>query len=391
MRKRVLLGVTGGIAAYKAPSVAGALKRAGVDVSVIMTDAATKFITPLTLETTSGNRVITDMFSRDFPYEVEHISLAKAADLVLICPASANFIGKAANGIADDMLSTTYMASAATKVFCPAMNTGMLTDTAYLTNVEILKQRGAIFMDSDDGVLACGDSGKGRLPEPQKIVDFVLDLLKVKQDYKGKRVLVTAGATIETIDGVRFLSNSSSGKMGVCIAEEAYSRGAEVTLVAGRVSCNVPDYINRIDVTSTEDMYQAVMSRIPESDIIIKAAAPSDYTPVMVAKQKIKSETLTLELVKTKDIAKAVGEIKGDKKLVIFSAETENLLENARGKLKSKNADMVVANDVTQEGAGFNVDTNIVTLITKDGLEVSYGMLPKQKVAELILDQVSLL
>lgn len=391
MRKRVLLGVTGGIAAYKTPSVAGALKRAGVDVSVIMTDSATKFITPLTLETTSGNRVITDMFSRDFPYEVEHISLAKSSDLVLICPASANFIGKVANGIADDMLSTTYMASSATKVFCPAMNTGMLTDTAYLSNVEILKQRGAIFMDSDEGVLACGDSGKGRLPEPQKIVDFVLELLKVKQDYKGKKVLVTAGATVETIDGVRFLSNFSSGKMGVCIADEAYSRGADVTLICGRITCSVPSYIKRIDVTSTEDMYNAVMGNYSNADVIIKSAAPCDYAPITVAPQKIKSGSLTLELVKTKDIAKAVGAVKGDRKLVIFSAETENLLDNARGKLISKNADLVVANDVTQEGAGFNVDTNIVTLITKGGLEISYDKLPKQKVAELILDQVSLL
>ena len=388
MRKRVLLGVTGGIAAYKAPTIAGALKHAGVDVSVVMTDAATKFITPLTMETTSGNRVITDMFSRDFPYEVEHISLAKSSDLVLIAPATADFIGKVARGIADDMLSTTIMACKGIKVFAPAMNTGMITDEAYLENVEILKKRGAIFIEADSGELACGDVGKGRLPEPSVIVEEVLDLLKVKPDLLGKKILVTAGATVETIDGVRYISNFSSGKMGVAIADEAYQRGAEVTLVCGRVTVDVPKYIKRVDVLSSADMYEKVTSLVSSNDVIIKAAAPADYTPKQVAANKIKSDTLTLELVKTKDIAQAVGKIKGDRILVIFSAETENLLENALAKLKKKNADLVVANDVTQEGAGFNVDTNIVTFITPDGNLQRFDIMPKTQVANLILDKV---
>jgi len=388
MRKRVLLGVTGGIAAYKAPTIAGALKRAGVDVTVVMTDAATKFITPLTMETMSGNRVITDMFSRDFPFEVEHISLAKSSDLVLVAPATADFVGKVARGIADDMLTTTIMACKGIKVFAPAMNTGMITDQAYLENERILKERGVKFIESASGELACGDVGKGRLPEPDVIVKYVLDLLKVDPDYLGKKVLVTAGATVESIDGVRYISNFSSGKMGIALADEAYQRGAEVTLVCGRVTAPVPKYINRVDVVSSQDMYDKVLSLTMEQDVIIKAAAPADYTPVKVAQNKIKSQTLTLELVKTKDIAKAVGEIKGDRILVIFSAETENLLDNAIGKLKSKNADLVVANDVTQEGAGFNVDTNIVTLISKDGQMQKYDLLPKNKVANIILDKV---
>lgn len=388
MRKRVLLGVTGGISAYKAPTIASRLRKAGVDVTVVMTDAATKFITPLTMETMSGNRVITDMFSRDFPFEVEHISLAKRSDLVLIAPATANFIGKVANGIADDMLSTTVMACKGIKVFAPAMNTGMLTDEHYLKNVETLRNSGAYFIESESGQLACGDVGSGRLPEPETIVEYVLKLLKVNPDYEGKRVLVTAGATVETIDGVRYLSNFSSGKMGIAIADEAYLRGADVTLVCGRVSAPVPDYIKRIDVTSTEDMYNAVVDATKESDIIIKAAAPADYTPVRIADNKIKSESFVLELKKTPDIAKAVGKIKGDRILVVFSAETENLLENAKGKLISKNADLVVANDVTQVGAGFGVDTNIVTIISKDGSVYEYDKMPKVEVANVILDRV---
>lgn len=388
MRKRVLLGVTGGISAYKAPTIASRLRKAGVDVTVVMTDSATKFITPLTMETMSGNRVITDMFSRDFPFEVEHISLAKRSDLILIAPATANFIGKVASGIADDMLSTTVMASKAIKVYCPAMNTGMITDEFYLQNVEKLKSQGALFMESDEGILACGDVGKGRLPEPEEIVDYVLSLLKVTPDYQGKRVLVTAGATVETIDGVRYISNFSSGKMGIAIADEAYSRGADVTLICGKITDPVPDYLKRIDVVSTEDMMKAVLEQTENSDIIIKSAAPADYTPVKVEENKIKSETLTLTFKKTPDIAKAVGQIKGDRILCVFSAETQNLLENAKGKLKSKNADLVVANDVTREGAGFGVDTNIVTIITKNGDIHEYEKMPKTQVAKVILDTI---
>lgn len=388
MRKRVLLGITGGISAYKSPTIASRLKQAGVDVHVVMTDAATKFITPLTLETVSGNRVITDMFSREFPYEVEHISLAKSSDLVLIAPATANFIGKVANGIADDMLSTTVMASKGIKVYAPAMNTGMITDDFYLKNVEALKQQGAYFIESDEGRLACGDSGKGRLPDPMKIVEYVLNLLKIKPDYQGKRVLVTAGATIETIDGVRFLSNFSSGKMGIAIADEAYKRGADVTLVCGRVSVNVPDYIKRINVVSTTDLLNTVLQEEPNNDIFIMAAAPADYQPVNVCENKIKSDMLTLELKKTPDVAAHLGKIKGDKRLVVFSAETENLVDNAKKKLIKKNADLVVANDVTLDGAGFGTDTNIVTIIDKEGNITDYPKLPKTEVANVILDSI---
>ncbi len=391
MRKRVLLGVTGGIAAYKAAYITSGLVNAGVDVVVIMTDSATKFITPLTFESLSKNRVITDMFSRDFPYEVEHISLAKSSDLVLIAPATANFVGKIASGIADDMLTTTCMACKAVKVICPAMNSAMYTDSAFQANMQKLIKEGVNFVEPEDGRLACGDEGKGRLASPEKIVSYVLDLLKVKPDYAGKRVLVTAGATIESIDGVRYLSNKSSGKMGIAIADAAASRGAEVTLVAGKTSVSIPKYINTVRVQSTADMYNAVMERLLESDIIIKAAAPADYTPAEIADNKIKAQSLVLNLVKTKDIAKAVGEAKGDKKLVVFCAETERLIEHAKAKLISKNADMVVANDVTREGAGFEIDTNAVTIITRGGEAEDYGVMPKTELADIILNKILLL
>jgi len=387
MRKRVLLGVTGGIAVYKAVTVVSMLVKAGIDVVVIMTDSACRFVTPLTFETMSKNRVITDMFSRDYPYEVEHVSLAKSSDLVLIAPATANFIGKVVSGVADDMLTTTYMACKGIKLVCPAMNTNMYNDEFFQKNLEEMRCQGTYILEPNTGILACGDIGKGRLCEPEEIVAKVLELLKVKNDYEGKNVLVTAGATIETIDGVRYISNQSSGRMGIAIADEAYSRGANVTLIAGKVSVNIPKYINTIRVESTEDMYNAVLERVEDNDIIIKAAAPADYRVKQIFDNKVKTDTLTLELVKTPDIAKAVGEIKKDKKLVIFSAETENLIENAKCKLLKKNADMVVANDVTLEGAGFNCDTNIVTLITREK-EEHFDKLPKTSVANIILDKV---
>lgn len=387
MRKRVLLGVTGGIAAYKAAYIASALTKVGVDVVVVMTDAATRFITPLTLETLSKNRVITDMFSRDFPYEVEHISLAKSSDLVLIAPASADFMAKAANGIADDMLSTTYMACTGLKVMCPAMNTAMYFSEANQDNMRLLAKRGVHFVEPDEGMLACGDVGKGRLAEPDDIVREVLTLLAVTPDLAGKKVLVTAGATVETIDGVRYLSNFSTGKMGVAIAEAALERGADVTLVAGHMSVPVPRGVEVVDVTSTQDMYEAVLSRVAQMDYIVKAAAPCDYTPSARFEQKYKGETLTLQLVKTPDIAAAVGQCKGQCKLVVFAAETENLVANAQGKLMRKNADLVVANDVTQAGAGFGVDTNVVTFVTRDEVE-PLPLLSKQQVAHRIWDKV---
>ena len=387
MRKRVLLGVTGGIAAYKAAYIVSRLTKCNVDVVVVMTDAATQFITPLTLETLSKNRVITDMFSRDFPYEVEHVSLAKSSDLVLIAPATADFIGKAASGIADDMLSTTYMACKGVKVICPAMNTAMYDSEANRYNMQVLKERGVLFVEPEEGMLACGDVGKGRLAEPDYIVDKVLELLAVTPDLLGKKVLVTAGATVETIDGVRYISNFSSGKMGIAIAEAARDRGAEVTLVAGRVSVSMPQGVEVINVVSTEDMYTAVLSRVGDMDYIVKAAAPADYRVKTVFDNKYKGDTLTLELVKTPDIAAAVGKNKGQCKLITFAAETERLVEHAQEKLKKKNADMVVANDLTQDGAGFGVDTNIVTFVTSDAVEPQPKM-SKELLAHRIWDKV---
>lgn len=387
MRRRVLLGITGGIAAYKSAMIASALTQAGVDVVVVMTDAATRFITPLTLETLSKNRVITDMFTRDFPYEVKHVSLAQSSDLVLIAPASADFIAKAANGLADDMLSTTYLACKGIKVMCPAMNTGMYNDTATQDNLLALRKRGVHIIEPTAGRLACGDCGKGRMEEPQKIVEQVLQLLNVKPDCLGRRVLVTAGATVEDIDGVRFISNYSSGKMGLALAMAAQQRGAKVSMICGNMSVSVPDYIPVQKVKSTKDMYQAVLSQVEAQDVVIMAAAPADYGVEEKFDNKIKAASLTLHLVKNPDIAQAVGANKGDTKLVVFAAETQNLLDNARAKLISKHADMVVANDVTQEGAGFGVDTNIATLITPTE-EEALPQMSKEALADVILDKI---
>lgn len=386
MRKRVLLGVTGGIAVYKSVTLVSLLVKAGVDVVVVMTDSACKFVTPLTFETISKNRVITDMFARDFPYEVEHISLAKSADVAVVAPATANFVGKVASGIADDMLTTTFMACKKQKLICPAMNTNMYEDSFFQANLSKLMESGIEVIEPASGMLACGDVGKGRMCEPEQIAEKIKEMLGVTCDYAGKKVLVTAGATCESIDGVRYLSNHSSGKMGVAIADNAISRGAEVLLVVGNTTCNIPSYINTVKVTDTQSMYDVVTAHAKEFDYVIKAAAPADYRPKKVYDNKVKEQSLILELEKTPDIAYAVGHDKGNCKLIIFSAETENLIENAKGKLKKKNADMVVANDVTQKGAGFNVDTNIVTIITNDE-ETSYEMMSKSALAEIILDK----
>lgn len=386
MRKRVLLGVTGGIAVYKSVTLVSLLVKAGIDVVVVMTDSACKFVTPLTFETISKNRVISDMFARDFPYEVEHISLAKSADVAVVAPATANFVGKVASGIADDMLTTTFMACKKQKLICPAMNTNMYEDSFFQANLSKLMESGIEVIEPASGMLACGDVGKGRMCEPEQIAEKIKEMLGVTCDYAGKKVLVTAGATCESIDGVRYLSNHSSGKMGVAIADNAISRGAEVLLVVGNTTCNIPSYINTVKVTDTQSMFDVVTAHAKEFDYVIKAAAPADYRPKKVYDNKVKEQSLILELEKTPDIAYAVGHDKGNCKLIIFSAETENLIENAKGKLKKKNADMVVANDVTQKGAGFNVDTNIVTIITNDE-ETSYEMMSKSALAEIILDK----
>lgn len=385
--KNIVVGVTAGIAAYKVCYVVSALKKAGAEVFVVMTENATQFVRPLTFETLSGNRVIVDTFDRDFEWEVEHVSLAKKADLFLVAPCTADFAGKLANGIADDFLSTTAMAMKCPVVLAPAMNTNMITSAAYLENERVLKERGVLTVESASGYLACGDVGKGRMAEPDEIVDFVKKILIPNPDYANKTVLVTAGGTSEPIDPVRFITNRSSGKMGIAIAQKALARGAKVILITGNISVPVPEGAERINVSTTAEMYDAVMANMKYADVIIKAAAPSDYSVKNYSDIKIKGENITLTLKKNPDIAAAAGKIKGDRKLVIFSAETNDCEKNAREKLLAKNADLVVLNDVTQAGAGFNSDTNIVTFITKDTVE----QIPKTEktvIADMLLDRI---
>ena len=387
--KTVVLGVTGCIAAYKACEIVSALRKKDANVVVIMTPHATEFVQPLSFETLSGNRVVTDLFDRDFDFEVEHVSLAKKADVFVIAPATANTIGKIANGIADDMLTTTIMTCKAPKIVCPAMNTNMYENENTVENIERLKKQGYRIIEPISGRLACGDVGKGKMAEPETIVKAIEDTLMPNQDYEGVKMLVTAGSTEEKIDGVRYITNHSSGKMGLAIATAAVARGAEVTLIAGRLSVSVPDIFEKVvRVKSTNDMLEAVMDNYEKCEYIVKAAAPADYRVKNFSVHKIKAQELKLELEKTPDIAKAVGEVKGDRKLIIFSAETDDLIENAKKKLVSKNADMVVANDVTKEGAGFNVDTNIATIITRDGKVFDYDIMPKNRLAEIILDRM---
>lgn len=387
--KTVVLGVTGCIAAYKACEIVSALRKKDANVVVIMTPHATEFVQPLSFETLSGNRVVTDLFDRDFDFEVEHVSLAKKADVFVIAPATANTIGKIANGIADDMLTTTIMACKAPKIVCPAMNTNMYENENTVENIERLKKQGYRIIEPISGRLACGDVGKGKMAEPETIVKAIEDTLMPNQDYEGVKMLVTAGSTEEKIDGVRYITNHSSGKMGLAIATAAVARGAEVTLIAGRLSVSVPDIFEKVvRVKSTNDMLEAVMDNYEKCEYIVKAAAPADYRVKNFSVHKIKAQELKLELEKTPDIAKAVGEVKGDRKLIIFSAETDDLIENAKKKLVSKNADMVVANDVTKEGAGFNVDTNIATIITRDGKVFDYDIMAKNRLAEIILDRM---
>lgn len=385
----VLLGVSGGIACYKACEVVSRLKKLNAGIDVVMTKHATEFVAPLTFETLSNRPVVSDMFSREREWEVEHIALAKKADLCIIAPATANIISKLAEGIADDMLTTTYLALKCPVIIAPAMNTNMYENPVIKANLDKLRKSGVIVIDSAEGRLACGDVGKGKMAEPIDIVAKAVEVLCPKRDYAGKRVLVTAGATRENIDGVRFITNRSSGKMGIEIAKAALKRGAEVVLVKGLVQVSVPSYISKVvAVESTEQMYEAVMANYKDCDVIIKAAAPSDYRPKKKITDKLKGEEITLELVKNPDIAKAVGKEKGERKLVVFCAETRELMESAMKKLADKNADMVVANDVTMHGAGFDSDTNIVTIAKKDGFLKSYPVMPKSQVADVILDEI---
>ncbi len=390
--KEVVLGVTGGIAVYKSVELVSRLVKAGANVHVIMTKNATEFVTPLTFETMSRNPVVTDTFARPDKWEVEHIALAKRAELFVIAPVTANVMAKMAAGIADDMLTTTVLATKAPILLAPAMNTGMWTAAATQANLAVLKSRGVQFIGPAGGYLACGDNGAGRMSEPAEIAEAIAQLLNPKQDLAGLKVMVTAGATRERLDPVRYLTNDSSGKMGFAIAEAAARRGAEVTLVCGAVTAARPEGIPVVQVESTRDLYQAVTERAPQMDVVIQAAAPADYRFAQTWDQKMKKadgEPLTLTLVENPDIAAAVGQMKHEGQILVgFAAETEHLLENAQKKLKKKNLDLIVANDVSKPGAGFNVDTNIATLITSAGA-VEYPLRTKKQLAEDILDTVA--
>ena len=391
--KNILLGVTGGIAAYKIANLASMLKKQGANVKVIMTENACQFITPMTFETLTAQKVYTDTFDRNFEFKVDHIELGKWADVFLIAPATANVIGKLANGIADDMLTTTALAMRCPILVSPAMNTAMFENKVVKHNIMKLRTYGMDIIMPASGHLACGDTGAGKMPEPEMLLEYIKRGVYKKKDLVGKKVCVSAGPTREAIDPVRYISNNSTGKMGVEIAKMAAYRGAKVSLVIGPSNVFVPDFINRIDIKSAEDMYEEIMKISDSQDIIIKAAAVADYTPANYSDEKIKKKDgdLSIELSRTKDILKELGERKENnpKKQFIcgFSMETENMEENSKNKLAKKNADMIVANNVKVDGAGFGTDTNVVTIFTKDN-EIRLDKLSKTEVAEKIFDEI---
>lgn len=392
--KTIVLGVSGGIAAYKACDVVSKLKKLGANVHVIMTKSSVEFVSPLTFQSLSQNYVVSDMFEEPRTWEVEHISLAKKADLFLIVPATANVIGKIANGISDDMLTTTVMATRAPVLIAPAMNTNMYENPIVQRNIENLKGLGYRFIEPDSGRLACGDTGKGKLSTPEVIVDEVVSLLTKNQDLKGKNIIITAGPTLEKIDPVRYLTNRSSGKMGYAIAGEAVKRGANVTLVSGPTKLNPPQNLKKfIQIESAHEMYEAVVSNLEENQVIIKSAAVADYKPKDYSDKKIKKsdDDLVIRLDRNKDIAYEIGKLKENRILVGFAAETNDLIENAKGKIKRKNLDFIVANDLTQEGAGFGVDTNIIKTIDAQGNITEYPKMKKEEVANVILDKIKVL
>ncbi len=366
--KTVLLGITGSIAAYKAATLASLLKKQHADVNVIMTKNATEIIAPMTFERLTGNRCIVDTFERNMQYDVKHISLAKKADIVMIAPATANIIGKIANGIADDMLSTTVMACRCPIYISPAMNTAMYENPIVQNNMNKLKDFGYHIIDASVGLLACGDVGKGKMPEPELLAQHIYKEIAKEKDLLGKKILVTAGATCESIDPVRYITNHSTGKMGCAIAKEAMLRGADVTLVAASMTVEPPKFVNVLRVESAEDMFEAVKAHYDETDIVIKSAAVADYTPLTTADNKIKKSDgdMSIALKRTQDILKYLGENKKKQFLCGFSMETENLIENSKKKLKKKNLDMVIANNLKVAGAGFGTDTNVITIITED-------------------------
>ncbi len=388
--KTVLLGVTGSIAAYKIASLASALKKRHADVHVLMTENATNFINPITLETLTGNKCLVDTFDRNFQFQVEHISIAKKADLVMIAPASANVIGKLAHGIADDMLTTTIMACKCKKFISPAMNTNMFENPVVRDNLKILEHYGYEVIAPANGYLACGDTGAGKMPEPETLLAYIEREIACEKDLKGKKILVTAGPTQEAIDPVRYITNHSSGKMGYAIAKTAMLRGADVTLVSGCTAIEPPMFVNLIPVVTAKDMYEAVTSISNEQDIIIKAAAVADYRPANVSDEKVKKREgqMSIELERTDDILKYLGEHKPTGQFLCgFSMETQNVIENSRAKLVKKNLDMVAANNVKVEGAGFQGDTNVLTLITREE-EISLPLMTKEGAAGRLLDKI---
>ncbi|NLP21541.1 MAG: bifunctional phosphopantothenoylcysteine decarboxylase/phosphopantothenate--cysteine ligase CoaBC [Erysipelotrichaceae bacterium] len=386
MKKTIVIGVTGGIAAFKVAQLVSNLKKKGYEIHVIMTESATKFVHPITFETLSNNRVSIDTFDRNFQYDVEHISLAKKADLFVVAPATANVIGKIANGIADDMLTTTIMACTCPKIICPAMNTNMLNNPITQDNINKLKGYGYHFVDSGDGFLACGDVGSGRLANLD-IIEDEIEIVLSKKPLLNKKILISAGPTIEAIDPVRYITNHSSGKMGYSLAIAARNLGADVTLVSGKTSLKKPHKVNVIDIVSADDMFKEITSISEKFDVIIMSAAVADYRPKNVSDSKIKkSLDMSIELERTKDILEHIGKNKKENQVLIgFAMETEDLIENAKVKLEKKNADYIIANNLNEKGAGFKVDTNKVTIISKNENK-EIDLMDKSDLAYLILD-----
>lgn len=388
--KNIVLAVTGSIAAYKIANLASMLKKLNADVTVLMTQNATNFINPITFETLTGNKCLIDTFDRNFQYSVEHVSLAKRTDVVLVAPASANVIGKLANGIADDMLTTTVMACTCKKIVAPAMNTHMYENPVVQDNIKKLMHYGMEVIMPDTGYLACGDIGPGKMPSEQTLLEYILRETAHKKDMTGKRVLVTAGPTIERIDPVRYITNHSTGKMGYAIAKHCMQRGAKVTLVTGKTGIPKPPFVETVEIESAADMADAVKERYTSQDIIIKAAAVADYRPAYAADEKLKKkdDELSIFLERTEDILQFLGDNRKEGQFICgFSMETENMLENSRAKLKKKHVDMIVANNVKQQGAGFGTDTNIVTLITETDVK-ELPIMSKDEAAKHIVDAI---
>ena len=391
--KTVLLGVTGSIAAYKTAYLASALKKLGCNVHVLMTENATQFINPITFETLTGNKCLVDTFDRNFQYNVEHISLAKQANLVMIAPASANVLAKLAHGLCDDMLTTTVLACSCKKIVAPAMNTGMYENPITQDNLERLRKFDFEIAEPAVGYLACGDTGAGKMLEPEILLQYILQEIAFEKDLTGTKVLVTAGATQEALDPVRYLTNHSTGKMGYAIAQAAARRGAEVTLVSGKTALQKPLFLRTVEVVSAEEMFQAVTNLAPEQDIIIKAAAVADYTPATIAEEKVKKSDgeLSIPLKRTKDILQFLGEHRAEGQFLCgFSMETEHMVENSRKKLEKKRLDLIAANNLKVEGAGFAGDTNVLTLISKDAM-IELKKMTKEEAAHALLDTIQIM